>query len=259
MQKCEIMPNDLIDSERNDSNIKATKGQPSQIGTELGDKGVSMDNFDATSISSNFWPQIHLMNYQSDFKFQDESLNVPGPVDKLLSDYAKRFNEIKTPRKLLWKKSLGTVKVRAVQFMVAPVQAAIIMHSWTSKDLAAAIWVPVDVLNRRVNFWISKLIHLSFFPTEGKSCKIAWSRADSEDHVFTRMEGMVDTGKKGDKNGSIVDLVAGDEEGESSVASVEDQLRKGMTVYEMFCIADPPYDKTLLRYRLELRDGMHFM
>lgn len=37
---------------------------------------------------------------------------MPEPVDNLLSDYAKRFNEIKTPRKLLWKKNLGTVKVR---------------------------------------------------------------------------------------------------------------------------------------------------
>ncbi|XP_048427631.1 anaphase-promoting complex subunit 2-like [Pyrus x bretschneideri] len=129
----------------------------------------------------------------------------------------------------------------------------LVLSSWTSKDLAAAIWVPVDVLNRRVNFWISKV------------CLI--NSSDSEDHVFTRMEGMVDTGKRGDNNGSIVDLVAGDEEGESSVASVEDQLRKGMTVYEcwiicfckavsnlspytflqMFCIADPPYDKTLLQ------------
>ena len=29
--------------------------------------------------------------------------------------------------------------------------------SWTSKDLAAAIGIPVDVLNRRINFWISKV------------------------------------------------------------------------------------------------------
>lgn len=43
---------------------------------------------------------------------QDEAFNIPEPVDQLLSDYAKRFNEIKTPRKLLWKKNLGTVKVR---------------------------------------------------------------------------------------------------------------------------------------------------
>lgn len=49
---------------------------------------------------------------------------------------------------------------------------------------------------------------------------------------------MLDAGKKGDTNGSIEDLVAGDEEGESSVASVEDQLRKEMAVYEVWCVRD---------------------
>lgn len=51
-------------------------------------------------------------------KLQEEALNIPGTVDKLLSDYATRFNEIKTPRKLLWKKNLGTVKVRHFKFQI---------------------------------------------------------------------------------------------------------------------------------------------
>lgn len=56
---------------------------------------------------------------------------------------------------------------------------------------------------------------------------------DSEDQVFTLMESMADTSKNAGNNGSIEDLIVGDEEGESSVASVEDQLRKEMTVYEV--------------------------
>lgn len=48
---------------------------------------------------------------------QDEPLELPGPVDKLLSDYANRYHEIKTPRKLLWKKNLGTVKVDLAQIL----------------------------------------------------------------------------------------------------------------------------------------------
>lgn len=44
-------------------------------------------------------------------QMQTEDLTVPASVDQLLSDYAKRFHQIKTPRKLLWKKNLGTVKV----------------------------------------------------------------------------------------------------------------------------------------------------
>lgn len=56
---------------------------------------------------------------------------------------------------------------------------------------------------------------------------------DTDNHVFTLMEGMIDTGKTTANDGNCEDLIVGDEEGESSVASVEDQLRKEMTVYEV--------------------------
>ncbi|XP_052200487.1 anaphase-promoting complex subunit 2 [Diospyros lotus] len=282
MQRCEIMLNDLIDSKRTNANIKATINQPSQAGAEaLGENGVSLDILNATIISSNFWPPI-----------QDEALSIPEPVDQLLSDYAKRFNEIKTPRKLLWKKNLGTVKLelqfedRTLQFAVTPVHASIIMQfqgetSWTSKNLAAAIGIPVDVLNRRINFWISKGILSES------------SGADPSDRLFTLVDGTVDTSKTGASSGGCEELLVGDDEGERSVASVEDQVRKEMTVYEkfitgmltnfgnmaldrihntlkMFCIADPPYDKSLQQLqsflsglvaeeKLELRDGMYFL
>lgn len=281
LQKCEIMLNDLIDSKRTNTNIKATISQPSQTSSEMGDNPIPMDVVSATIISSNFWPPI-----------QDEPVNLPGPVDLLLSDYANRFHEIKTPRKLQWKKSLGTVKLelqfedRAMQFTVAPVHASIVMKfqdqtSWTSKNLSSAIGVPVDVLNRRINFWISKGVI-----TESPG-------ADSLDHVYTLVEKMADTSKNGGSSGSSQELLGVDEEEGRSVASVENQLRKEMTVYEkfimgmltnfgsmaldrihntlkMFCIADPPYDKSLQQLqsflsglvseeKLELRDGMYFL
>ncbi|EOY01860.1 hypothetical protein QUC31_013573 [Theobroma cacao] len=283
MQKCEIMLNDLIDSKRTNTNIKATINKQSQIDAdaELAETGISLDNLDATIISSNFWPPI-----------QEEALIIPDPVDQLLSDYARRFHEIKTPRKLLWKKNLGTVKLelqfedKAMQFTVAPVHAAIIMQfqdqtSWTSKNLAAATGIPVDVLYRRISFWISKGVLTESLGT------------DPSNHVFTLVDGMVDTSKNGGNSGNCEELLAGDEEPERSVASIEDQLRKEMTVYEkfimgmltnfgsmaldrihntlkMFCVADPPYDKSLQQLqsflsglvseeKLELRDGMYFL
>jgi anaphase-promoting complex subunit 2 len=70
------------------------------LGAELRENELSVDTLTSTILSTNFWPPI-----------QDEPLELPGPVDKLLSDYANRYHEIKTPRKLLWKKNLGTVKV----------------------------------------------------------------------------------------------------------------------------------------------------
>ncbi|XP_024638273.1 anaphase-promoting complex subunit 2 isoform X2 [Medicago truncatula] len=281
LQKCEIMLNDLIGSKRVDTNIKATISQLPQTSVEVEDNAISMDKVAATIISSNFWPPI-----------QDEPLNLPEPVDKLLSDYAKRFSEVKTPRKLQWKKSLGTVKLelqfedREMQFTVAPVLASIIMKfqdqtSWTSKHLAAAIGIPVDVLNRRINFWISKGVIAES------------SGGDSSDLVYTIMENMAETSRNGGGSGNAQELLGGDEEEDRSVASVENQLRKEMTVYEkfilgmltnfgsmaldrihntlkMFCIADPPYDKSLQQLqsflsglvseeKLELRDGVYFL
>lgn len=280
MQKCEIMLNDLIDSKRTNSNIKATIPKQSQPAVEAGKAELSLNALDATIISSNFWPPI-----------QDESINLPVSVDQLLADYAKRFHEIKTPRKLLWKKNLGVVKLelqfedRTVQFSVSPLLASIIMQfqdktCWTSKELAAVVGVPIDTLNRRINFWISKGI-------------LAESMGeDADDHVFSLMES-VESGRSGIPGAVNDELLMGDEDADRSVASVEDQLHKEMTIYEkfilgmltnfgnmaldrihntlkMFCVADPPYDKSLQQLqsflaglvseeKLELRDGMYFL
>ncbi|CAN1321478.1 Anaphase-promoting complex subunit 2 [Linum perenne] len=286
MQKCEIMLNDLIDSKRNNHNIKTTI-QPSETGTEQQEMGAIMDNLSATIISSNFWPPI-----------QDEALTLPAPIDQLLTDYANRYHEIKTPRKLLWKKNLGTVKLelqfedREVQFTVTPIHAAIIMQfqdqtSWTSNQLASTLGVPVDVLNRRITFWISK----AFIFIQGIVAESLGT--EPNDNVYTLVEGNADAGKNAGVSGTCEELLPGDDEGESSVASAEDQLRKEMTVYEkyimgmlmnfssmtldrihntlkMFCVADAPYDKSLqqlqsflsglvLEEKVELRDGNYFL
>ncbi|VVB09331.1 unnamed protein product [Arabis nemorensis] len=272
MQRCEIMLNDLIDSKRVNTNIK----KASQTGAELGESELSVDTLTSTILSTNFWPPI-----------QDEPLELPGPVDKLLSDYANRYHEIKTPRKLLWKKNLGTVKLelqfedRPMQFTVSPTHAAIIMQfqekkSWTATDLATAIGIPIDAFNRRVNFWISKGVLRESTGT------------DLNANVFTLVESITDSGKNESE-----ELLAGDEESERAIASVEDQLRKEMTIYEkfimgmltnfgsmalerihntlkMFCVADPSYDKSLQQLqsflsglvseeKLEFRDSMYLV
>ncbi|KAL8138133.1 hypothetical protein V2J09_004134 [Rumex salicifolius] len=285
MHKCEIMLNDLIDSKRTNSNIKATLSKLPQTDRvhlcgESREVELCLDVVNATIISSNFWPPI-----------QEEALNIPETMDQLLIDYSKRFHEIKTPRKLQWKKNLGVVKLelqfegRAVQFTVAPLHATIIMQfqdqtSWTSKNLAAAVGVPIEILNRRINFWISKGV-------------IADSTGDMNDHIFTLVENVAGSRKDDTLGVGGEEPVTGDEDGERSVASVEDQLLKEMTIYEkfimgmltnfgsmaldrihntlkMFCIADPKYDKSLqqlqsflnglvLEDKLEIKEGMYFL
>lgn len=55
---------------------------------------------------------------------------------------------------------------------------------------------------------------------------------DSSDHVYTIVENMAETSKNGATTGPQ-ELLGGDEEEDRSVASVENQLRKEMTVYEV--------------------------
>ncbi|PKA53427.1 Anaphase-promoting complex subunit 2 [Apostasia shenzhenica] len=275
MQRCEIMLNDLIGSKRINGNIKASKLQ-SLIGTEQG-QAMTLNHLDATIISSNFWPTI-----------QEESLHLPSSVEQVLSDYAEKFHEIKTPRKLLWKKNLGIVKLelqfddRSVEFSVTPIHATIIMQfqdktSWTSKSLAAAVGIPVDILSKRMSFWISKGV---IFES---------GQAESSDHVFTLVDDITDS----NRNGIAHETDGMDEEGERTVSSVEEELQKEMTVYKkfiegmltnfgsmtldrihntlkIFCVADPTYDKSLQQLqsflavlieeeKLEMRDGQYLL
>lgn len=50
------------------------------------------------------------------------------------------------------------------------------------------------------------------------------------------MEALAESGKTGVSSGSCEELLVSDEDGERSIASVEDQLRKEMTVYEVYVL-----------------------
>ncbi|PPR96224.1 hypothetical protein GOBAR_AA24451 [Gossypium barbadense] len=291
MQKCEIMLNDLIDSKRTNTNIKATISNTSQIGQCLSKEGTADIEYVGVQQTCSFLVAHAYGTDRNPFSFfEDEALIIPEPVDQLLSDYARRFHQIKTPRKLIWKKNLGTVKLelqfedKVMQFTVAPVHAAIIMQfqdqtSWTSKNLAAATGIPVDVLNRRISFWISKpvaaetgisldnldatIISSNFWPPIQACVSLILFLfygvlteslgTDPSDHVFTLVDGMIEAGKNSGNTGNCEELLAGDEEAERSVASVEDQLRKEMTVYEYDSVKagpslESPYFRVLTRF-----------
>ncbi|XP_022869870.1 anaphase-promoting complex subunit 2-like, partial [Olea europaea var. sylvestris] len=63
MQKCEIMLNDLIDSKRTNTNIKASIKQQPQPAADLREHEMSLDNINATIISTNFWPPIQVCRF----------------------------------------------------------------------------------------------------------------------------------------------------------------------------------------------------
>ena len=65
---------------------------------------------------------------------EEEDFALPQQLQAQMAAYAARFSIVKTPRKLVWCKHLGsvdltlTVGAREVDFTVAPIHAAIIMH-----------------------------------------------------------------------------------------------------------------------------------
>lgn len=223
MQRCEIMINDLTASKRTNANVKTTLKQQSQHedqGEKLEESMLSLDIIDATIVSSCFWPP-----------FQAENINIPSEIDQLLDDYAKQFHVLRAPRKIMWKKNLGTVKLelqfedRSAEFVVSPIHASIIMQfqeqpRWTSKDLAAAVGISVDTLCRRIILWVNQGILMES------------SGTTSDEHVYTIVENIGDTGHD-DVDTRVVGTAFLEEEEEEALE--EEQLQtKNLVVYEFF-------------------------
>ncbi|KAJ7530253.1 hypothetical protein O6H91_15G086400 [Diphasiastrum complanatum] len=260
-------------------------GRHSEADPVLGEHGaeqLSLEVFDATIVSSLFWPP-----------FQVETIKVPDVVDHLLDDYAQRYHTIKAPRKLQWKKHLGVVKLelqfedRSAQFVVAPLHASIILQfeehpRWAASELASAVGIHETTLRRRIMLWVNQGV-------------LVESHGSKEDEPFYEIvENMGDAANQSSRiTQSISDIAVpllGEEEGESAVASVEDQWQQEMTVYESYIIgmltnfdslpldrihnmlkmfvSDPPYDKTLQQLqvflarlvgeeKLEIKDGVY--
>ena len=103
-------------------------------------------------MSSLFWPAFS--TDLTDFK-------LPTEIQEHMDAYARRYHQIKAPRKMEWKASLGTVVMdvthndRTFEVSVNPLQAAILHYFqrekvWRANDLANALGVSVDALRKRI-------------------------------------------------------------------------------------------------------------
>ncbi|GBG67409.1 hypothetical protein CBR_g545 [Chara braunii] len=187
------------------------------------DDMLTVDMIDATIVSALFWPP-----------FQGESIKLPEAVQGLLDAYAARYHALKAPRKLQWKTQLGTVKLelefedRTVQFTVSPVHAVLVMHfektnRWLSSDLAEAVGVPVGAVRKKMSFWVNQGV-------------VTEAQAQTGGEItYTVVETL---GESGGKAGTACGAAEGavmleEEEGESAVASIEDQRQHELEVYEV--------------------------
>lgn len=247
LHSAEVMLKDVADSKRIDANVKARSASGS-AGGDSADQQVDAAVC-ATVISQLFWPP-----FGADATAE---LALPQPVEMALSRYAARFEALKAPRKLLWRKTLGAVALElrlggeTRTFNVSPPHAALVWRfserdAWRADELAAALQLPLPALRKRAALWVNAGV-------------LRESRDASSQLVFTVADAF------GDAEGAVPGAGGGEDAG-GAVASAEEQAAAEMAVYEQYVIgmltnfdslslerihnmlkmfvSEPPYDKS---------------
>ena len=259
LHKCEVMLKDMRDSKRLNGNIK----QPPAPGTPAATdetarrqtETLRSSPLDATVVSALFWPP-----------FADEAPDfaLPDSMNALLETYGERYHHLKTPRKMKWRPTLGTVQMEImwrdveVSVSVGPIEAALI-HAfqekarWSASELAGALGVAKQTLRRRAVVWINA----------GVLVEEAGGGDDPHEHGYRLTTGADADAASAFGAAAVDDSTAG---GGGAVASAEDQAAAGMKVYEQYVIgmltnfpslpldrihnmlkmfvSEPPYDRT---------------
>ena len=94
----------------------------------------------------------------------------PLQVEASLTTYAQSYNTLKTPRKLQWKRNLGTVELdvtvgsRTLRLSVAPAQASLVLHfsnqtMWSLVKLAQLMGLPAPAVRSIALFWVAQGAH----------------------------------------------------------------------------------------------------
>jgi len=140
LHAAEVMLKDVADSRRLDANCRAPGGA---VG--------------ATVLSHFFWPPPAA-------EAASEAA-LPPPVQAALDGYAARYEALKAPRKLLWRRGAGCVQLElrlggeARAFAAQPLQAALIWQfagrdCWRLEALAAALGLAPAAALAKAGFWV---------------------------------------------------------------------------------------------------------
>lgn len=252
LHNCEIMLKDIADSKRINSNIKALPTTVTSPVRGRRQDAASIAPLTSTVTSALFWPP-----------HQQDNLKLPAQVQAMLDTYGSKYHDLKAPRKLKWKPTLGSVTLAirvgsdTLDLTVTPLHATIIMHfqekvSWRGSELAKLMELPLPKLRMGAIFWVNHGV-------------LTESRGSGSDATYTRVEQMIEGG---------ANKAAGREAGASlapendpPLASAEDLIRQDMAVYETYImgmltnfdagmpldrihnmlkmfVVDPPYDKS---------------
>ncbi len=206
--QCEIMIKDIEDSKRINANIKKTlRGR--------GPENNSMvEDLDVTIVSKQFWPGLH-----------GEDIQVHPAIQKRMKDVSHEYSVLKNPRSLVWKTNLGLAHLelefdngKTKDYYVNPLLATIMLHVcerplWKAYDLAEVTGLDVDVLNKRIAYWVSLGVVRSQRNSKGETTYAAVENL-SEDHSAVN--------------------VHNEEGANESAVSADAQLAEEMMVYESF-------------------------
>jgi anaphase-promoting complex subunit 2 len=215
LHNCEVMLKDFSDSKRANANIKTKTmtGTPSIKDLRTSEL-LSQTPVEATIVSSLYWPA-----FSSDLT----EFKLPVEIQEHMDAYAGRYQQLKAPRKMEWKPSLGTVVMdvehngRTFEVSVNPLQASILYlfqnkPVWSASDLARELGLNADTLRRRIVLWLNNGVLLERRDGHGTMYSVA---APSDE--FDDMDGVHD-----------------DDEHVSAVASAEETAAAGMMVYEQY-------------------------
>jgi len=152
MRQCEIMIKDMDDSKRIIANIHSTMKSKTRKDPVV----------QAAIVSHIFWPPLQ----------KDQLRNHPR-IQAMIDSFSLEYAKYKNPRRLVWFHQLGQVEldvdvidehtgdVVTKEFSCTPLQATLISHfedndgCWTANDLANETGVPIDVIQRKMGYWIN--------------------------------------------------------------------------------------------------------
>ena len=226
----EVMLRDLAESKRVDGNVRCAE----------------VEGLSATIISHHFWPTLGA----------EAALEVamPPPIEAALRAYSQRYEALKAPRKLLWKKGLGSVRLElelggeAQSFTVSPLHAALIWRfrerdAWRLEELAAVLALPLAIVQAKASFWTKAGVLHETRDADGAPMLVT---ADA-----------FGSGAGGKEEGGEVAgaLATAEETAASELASIGQYVLGMLVNYDVLSVSrihnmlrmflsEPPYDKT---------------
>lgn len=188
---CEAMLKDISESKRINANILE---QLKQTGvSNISDLVVNGNNLKCLILSEQFWP-----------KLKEEKIELPPQLEQIQTKFMKSYEVFKGNRTLVWKNSIGLVKIeveigkQTFEFEVSPIHVAVMIkfqekETWMVSELAQELKMCSFVLKKKILFW----------KAQGLLKQVSDS---NEDDVPNEVYALVKDSNKLNKNKNLIEI-----------------------------------------------------